>query len=60
VRFLLLLLAVEAGYCWQLALQPFGLIVLLCWAVAVYAAGWTLYSLWELIVPRARMREKAR
>jgi hypothetical protein len=47
MRFLLVLLAVQAAILWRLAHQPLTPMALLGWAIALYSIGWTLYSLWE-------------
>jgi hypothetical protein len=55
MRFLAVLLGIEAAILWRLAHQPLTLAGLLCWALALYSAGWILYSLWELTTtPRKR------
>lgn len=47
MRFLLVLLAVQAAILWRLVHHPFTPIALLGWAIALYSLGWTVYSLWE-------------
>jgi hypothetical protein len=49
------LLGFEAALTWNLAHQPLTPLGLVCWAIALYTLGWTLYSLWEqAITPRQR------
>jgi hypothetical protein len=48
MRFLAVLLGIEAAILWRLVHQPLTPLGLLCWALALYSLGWTLYSLWEL------------
>jgi hypothetical protein len=47
MRFLLVLLAVQAAILWSLAHHPLTPVTLLGWAIGLYSVGWTLYSLWE-------------
>jgi len=55
MRFLAVLLGIEAAILWRLVHQPLTLLGLVCWALALYSLGWTLYSLWELAAtPRKR------
>ncbi len=48
MRFLAVLLGIQAALLWRLAHQPLTPQRLGCWALALYTLGWTLYSLWEL------------
>jgi len=55
MRPLAVLLGIEAAIIWRLVHQPLTPLGLLCWALALYSLGWTLYSLWELTTsPRRR------
>jgi hypothetical protein len=55
MRFLAVLLGIEAAILWDLAHQPLTPLGLLCWALALYSLGWILYSLRELATrPRNR------
>jgi hypothetical protein len=55
VRVLAVLLGIEAAILWRLVHQPPTPLGPLCWALALYSLGWTLYSLWELATtPRKR------
>jgi hypothetical protein len=49
------LLGFEAALLWNLAHQPLTPLGLVCWAMALYTLGWTLYTLWEqATTPRKR------
>ncbi len=48
MRFLAVLLGLQAAILWRLAHQPLTPLGLACWTIALYTLGWTLYSLWEL------------
>jgi len=52
----LALLAVQSAILWHLAHQPLTPLGVVCWAIALYSAGWTLYSLWELATSPRRRR----
>ncbi len=56
MRFLAVLLGIEAAILWRLAHQPLTPLGLLCWALALYTLGWTLYSLWEQATTPAKRR----
>jgi hypothetical protein len=56
VRFLAVLLGLQAAIIWRLLHQPLTPAGLLCWALALYSLGWTLYSLWELATSRRKRR----
>jgi hypothetical protein len=45
--FLACLLGVMAWVLWRQAHQPLAPLGLVCWAAALYVAGWLLYTLWE-------------
>jgi hypothetical protein len=60
VRMLAVLLAVEVALIWNLAHQPLTLQGLVCWPMALYTLGWTLYSLWELTAPAKRRHTNPR
>jgi hypothetical protein len=47
VRDFAILLTVEAALIWHLAHQPLTPSGLVCWPMALYTLGWTLYSLCE-------------
>jgi hypothetical protein len=54
------LLGFEAALTWNLAHQPLTPLGLVCWAMALYTLGWTLYSLWELAANPRKHRHMAR
>ncbi len=56
MRFLAVLLGIEAAILWHLTHQPLTPTGLVCWALALYSLGWTLYSLWELATSPRRHR----
>jgi hypothetical protein len=56
MRFLAVLLGIEAATLWNLAYQPLTPLGLACWALALYTLGWTLYSLWEQATTPAKHR----
>jgi hypothetical protein len=60
VRILAALLAVEAALIWHLLHQPLSPSGLVCWPMALYTLGWTLYSLWELAANPRKHRHMAR
>ncbi len=57
MRFLAVLLGIEAAILWRLAHQPLTPLGLACWAMALYTIGWTLYSLWELTTSPRKHRD---
>ena len=54
MRFLAVLLGIQAAILWRLAHQPLTPLGLLCWALALYSLGWILDRLRELTRPRNR------
>ncbi len=54
MRFLAVLLTVQAAILWHLAHQPLTPLGVACWALALYTLGWQLYSLWERATARRR------
>ena len=57
MRVLAVLLGIEAAILWRLVHQPPTPLGLLCWALALYSLGWTLYSLWELTTSPRKPRD---
>jgi len=55
MRFLAVLLGIQAAIMWRLVHQPLSPLGLVCWVIVLYSVGWTLYSVWELASsPRKR------
>jgi hypothetical protein len=60
VRTLAALLAVEVALIWHLAHQPLSPSGLVCWPMALYTLGWTLYTLWEQATTPAKRHPTSR
>jgi len=60
MRFLAVLLGIQAAIIWRLVHQPLTPLGLLCWTLALYSLGWTLYSLWEQATTPAKRRHTNR
>ncbi len=57
MRFLAVLLGLQAAILWRLAHQPLTPLGLACWTIALYTLGWMLYSLWELTTSPRKPRD---
>ncbi len=56
MRFLAVLLGIQAAILWRLAHQPLTPLGLACWTLALYTLGWTLYTLWERTTSQHKRR----